>query len=71
MLHRFTDHPATVNETYLQHMGQAFTDPKVVKTLADGGILPMRESVEQFQSRIAADYVKWRDIVRVAGIKPE
>ena len=24
MLRRFTDHPATVNETYLQHMGQAF-----------------------------------------------
>jgi Family of unknown function (DUF6356) len=24
MLRRFTDHPATVNETYLQHMGSAF-----------------------------------------------
>jgi hypothetical protein len=24
MLRRFTHHPATVNETYLQHMGQAF-----------------------------------------------
>ena len=63
--------PAAVVQFLNQHMGQAFTDPKVVKTLADGGILPMRESVEQFQSRIAADYVKWRDIVRVAGIKPE
>ncbi len=24
MLNRFTDHPASVNETYLQHMGMAF-----------------------------------------------
>ena len=24
MLRRFTDHPASVNETYLQHMGMAF-----------------------------------------------
>jgi hypothetical protein len=24
MLRRFTDHPATVNETYLQHMRSAF-----------------------------------------------
>jgi hypothetical protein len=24
MLQRFTDHPASVNETYLQHMGMAF-----------------------------------------------
>ena len=25
MFRRFTDHPASVNETYLQHMGQAFS----------------------------------------------
>ena len=24
MFRRFSDHPATVNETYLQHMGSAF-----------------------------------------------
>ena len=24
MFHRFTDHPASVNETYFQHMGMAF-----------------------------------------------
>ena len=24
MLHRFTEHPATVNESYLQHMATAF-----------------------------------------------
>jgi hypothetical protein len=24
MIRRFTEHPATVNETYLQHMGMAF-----------------------------------------------
>jgi hypothetical protein len=25
MLRRFTDHPATLNETYLQHMAMAFS----------------------------------------------
>jgi hypothetical protein len=25
MLSRFTDHPASVNETYFQHMGSAFS----------------------------------------------
>ena len=41
------------------------------KTLADAGILPMKESVEQFQKRIATDHAKWREIVRIAGIKQE
>ena len=36
--------------------------------LADVGILPMKESVEQFQKRIIAEHAKWRDIVRNAGI---
>lgn len=53
------------------HIGQAFENPKAVEQLIGAGILPMRESVDQFQKRIIADNMKWRDVVRNAGIKPE
>jgi tripartite-type tricarboxylate transporter receptor subunit TctC len=63
--------PRAIVQTLNTHIGQSFSDPKVVKQLADGGILPMKESVEQFQKRIVTDHAKWREIVRVANIKPE
>jgi tripartite-type tricarboxylate transporter receptor subunit TctC len=63
--------PAGIVQTLNTHIGQSFNDPKVVQQLADVGILPMKETVEQFQKRIIADHAKWRDIVRRAGIKPE
>ncbi|MFM9971235.1 MAG: Bug family tripartite tricarboxylate transporter substrate binding protein [Burkholderiales bacterium] len=53
------------------HIGQAFENPKAVEQLTSAGIVPMKETVEQFQKRIVSDHVKWRDVVRNAGIKPE
>ena len=53
------------------HIGQAFENPKAVEQLIGAGILPMRESVDQFQKRIVSDHLKWRDVVKNAGIKPE
>ncbi len=53
------------------HIGRAFEIPKAVQQLSDAGIVPIKESVEQFQKRIVADYNKWRDVVSNAGIKPE
>jgi tripartite-type tricarboxylate transporter receptor subunit TctC len=53
------------------HIGQAFEAPRTVQQLAAAGILPMKESPEQFQKRIVADHARWRDMVRNAGIKPE
>ena len=53
------------------HIGQAFENPKAAEQLIGAGILPMRESVEQFQKRIVSDHLKWRDVVKNAGIKPE
>jgi tripartite-type tricarboxylate transporter receptor subunit TctC len=63
--------PPAIVQTLNTHIGQSFVDPKIVKLLGDAGIVPMRESVEQFQKRIVADHAKWRDIVRKAGIKQE
>ncbi len=53
------------------HIGQAFDNLKSVEQLTTAGIVPMRESVEQFQKRIISDHTKWRDVVKSAGIKPE
>jgi tripartite-type tricarboxylate transporter receptor subunit TctC len=46
-------------------------DPSVLKRLNDGGMLAMHESAEDFQKRIVADDIKWRDIVKAAGIQPQ
>ena len=46
-------------------------DPSVLKRLNDGGMLAMHESAEDFQKRIIADDIKWRDIVKAAGIQPQ
>ena len=53
------------------HIGQAFENPKAVEQLTGAGIVPMKESVDQFQKRIVSDNIKWRDVVKNAGIKPE
>ena len=53
------------------HIGQAFENPKALEQLTRAGINPMKESVDQFQKRIVADHLKWRDVVREAGIQPE
>ena len=53
------------------HIGQAFDNPKAQQQLSDAGIVPIRESVDQFQKRIVSDHAKWREVVRNAGIKPE
>ena len=54
-------------QTLNTHIGRAFEPPQVVQRLADLGILPMKESPEEFQKRIISDDAKWRDIVRNAG----
>ena len=60
--------PRDIVELLNRQINQALEDPLVVQRLADGGILPLKESVAQFQKRIIADHAKWRDIVRIAGI---
>jgi tripartite-type tricarboxylate transporter receptor subunit TctC len=63
--------PRHVIQTLNSHMGQAFENPQVEQRLADVGILPIKESVDQFQKRIISEHAKWRDIVRNAGIKAQ
>ncbi|OFZ89279.1 MAG: hypothetical protein A2V78_00140 [Betaproteobacteria bacterium RBG_16_64_18] len=60
--------PSAVIQSLHDHIDKALEDPLVVKRLADGGSLPIRESIEQFQARIVTDHAKWGDRVRIAGI---
>ena len=66
-----TGTPREIVNLLNNHIGQAFDNPKAVQQLSDAGIVPMKESVEQFQKRIVSDHTKWRDVVKNAGIKPE
>ena len=63
--------PRAIVDTMNSHINRMFDDPSVVKRLQDGGMLPMRESADQFAKRIAADNLKWRDVVKRAGVTPQ
>ncbi|MFM9972462.1 MAG: Bug family tripartite tricarboxylate transporter substrate binding protein [Burkholderiales bacterium] len=63
--------PRDILQLLNSHISQAFDNAKAQEQLAAGGILPMKESVEQFHKRIVSETVMWRDVVRNAGIKPE
>ncbi len=62
---------AELVRTLNDHFNRASNDPGLQKRYADAGILPIRESVEVFQKRILDDHVRWREVVRTAGIKAE
>lgn len=46
-------------------------DPQVRKSLGDSGLEVLKESPEQFRSRMRRDYDRFRDIVKAANLKPE
>jgi tripartite-type tricarboxylate transporter receptor subunit TctC len=62
---------AELVRTLNEHFNRASNDPGLQKRYADAGILPIRESVEVFQRRIQDDHVRWREVVRTAGIKSD
>lgn len=66
-----TGTPREIVNTLNSHINQAFEQPKAVEQLTQAGILPIKETVEAFQKRIAADHLKWRDVVKNSGIQPE
>ena len=58
---------ATLNRT----VSAMVADPATEKRLIDSGLQPMHATPEQFAARIRADYKKFGDLVKVAGLKPE
>ncbi len=63
--------PRNIVTVLNNHIGQAFETPSALEQLSRAGALPIKESADQFQKRIVADYHKWRDVTQHAGIKPE
>ena len=46
-------------------------DPAVLKRLAEGGLDTLKESPSEFGARIRRDYERYREVVKLAGLKPE
>jgi tripartite-type tricarboxylate transporter receptor subunit TctC len=49
----------------------ALDDPTVQKRLVEGGLEPLKDTPAQFAARMRADYARFREIVKAAGLKPE
>jgi tripartite-type tricarboxylate transporter receptor subunit TctC len=63
--------PAPVIATLVKHIHAMQDDSEVVKTLAQSGLEPLKESPEQFGARMRRDYERFADIVKAAKLKPE
>jgi tripartite-type tricarboxylate transporter receptor subunit TctC len=63
--------PAPVIATLARHIHAMQDDPQVQKSLADGGLEALKETPEQFATRIRRDHARLRDIVKAAKLKPE
>ena len=63
--------PAPVIATLSRHIHAMQDDPDVQRTLAAGGLEPLKESPEQFGARMRRDHERFRDIVGAANLKPE
>jgi tripartite-type tricarboxylate transporter receptor subunit TctC len=63
--------PAPVIATLVRHIHAMQDDPEVQRTLAQGGLEPLKETPEQFGVRMRRDYEVFRDIVNAANLKPQ
>jgi len=52
-----------------QHINRMLEDPDILKCFTEGGIAPLKESVEVFGTRVRANHAKWGAIIKTAGIK--
>jgi tripartite-type tricarboxylate transporter receptor subunit TctC len=63
--------PAPIIDKLVKNIRAMQDDPGVVKTLAQGGLEPLKEGPEQFGARMHRDYERFRDVVQAAGLKPQ
>lgn len=59
----------TVVETMHRHVQTAIRDPKVIKTLEDGGIALRSMSVSEFQAFVNRQVADWAPAVKASGAK--
>jgi tripartite-type tricarboxylate transporter receptor subunit TctC len=63
--------PAPVIATLVRAIHAMQDDPVVQRSLAGGGMEPLKETPAQFGARMRSDYDRFRDIVKAAKLKPE
>lgn len=63
--------PAPVIATLVKQIHAIQDDPQVQRSFADGGLEALKETPEQFGTRMRRDYDRFRDIVKAAQLKPE
>jgi tripartite-type tricarboxylate transporter receptor subunit TctC len=63
--------PAPMIATLSRHIHAMQDDPEVQRTLAQGGLEPLKETPEQFGARMRRDHAAFRDIVKAANLKPQ
>ena len=63
--------PAPVIATLVRHIHAMQDDPQVKRSLGESGLEPLKESPDEFGTRIRRDHARFRDIVKAAKLKPE
>jgi tripartite-type tricarboxylate transporter receptor subunit TctC len=63
--------PRPIIDKLVQHIHAMQDDPEVQARLAQGGLEPLKESPEQFATRMKSDYERFGPIVKAANLKPE
>ncbi len=63
--------PASVIAALVRHIHAMQDDPAVQRTLANGGMEPLKENPEQFGARMRRDHGRFRAIVKAANLKPQ
>jgi tripartite-type tricarboxylate transporter receptor subunit TctC len=63
--------PQPIIDKWVKNIHAMQDDPEVIKTLAAGGLEPLKESPEQFGARMRRDYERFRDIVKAAKLTPQ
>jgi len=63
--------PMTVLRRLNRAIASAMSEPDVRARLAQNGVVPATDSVEDFESYLKLEYVRWGQIIREKGIKAE
>jgi tripartite-type tricarboxylate transporter receptor subunit TctC len=63
--------PADVRQRLFAATTQVLTDPTVAARLLDAGATPVANKPAEFAQQIEAEVARWKQVIQVAGIKPQ
>jgi tripartite-type tricarboxylate transporter receptor subunit TctC len=63
--------PADVRQRLFAATTQVLTDPTVVARLLDAGATPVANKPAEFAQQIEVELARWKQVIQVAGIKPQ